>query len=72
MEISDNWKPFLNAKIAGGFNSKKHPILVNTAIENAKKVFDESMGIGSTEVYKLAESFYPYISDKIEEALENI
>ena len=70
MEISDNWKPFLNKKIAGGFNSRKHPVLIKTAIENAKKVFDENMSIGSTEVYKLAESFYPYISDKIEKALK--
>ena len=71
MENPNRWKTFLNKKISGGFSSKKHPIFVKTAIENAKKVFDESITIGSTEVYKLAESFYPYVSDKIEEALKN-
>lgn len=72
MNNPKEWKKFLNKKIPGGFNSKKHPVLVKTAIENAKKVFDENMTIGSTEVYKLAESFYPYICDKIEEALKNM
>jgi hypothetical protein len=69
MEISENWKNFVNSKIKGGFDSRKHPIFIKTAIKNAKAKFDESMTIGSTEVYKLAESFYPYISDEIEDAL---
>ncbi len=70
VENPNRWKTFLNKKISGGFNSKKHPIFVKKAIENAKKAFDESITIGSTEVYKLAESFYPYVSDKIEEVLK--
>jgi hypothetical protein len=69
MNIPDKWKPFLNKKIPGGFDSRKHPIFIKTAIENAKDKFNDSIDIGSTEVYKLAESFYPYISDEIKEAL---
>ena len=65
-------KKFLNQKIPGGFDSRKHPIFIKTAIENSKKVFDENINIGSTEVYKLAESFYPYISDKIDEAFNSV
>jgi hypothetical protein len=71
MEKASKWKDFLNTK-TGGFNSKKHPVYVKTAIKNAKNKFreeNECVNIGCTEVFKLAESFYPLVSAKIEEAL---
>jgi len=72
MEIAENWKTFVNEKISGGFDSRKHPVLIKTAISNSKKAFDKNITIGSTEIYKLAESFYPYISEQIESALQNM
>ena len=72
MENPKRWKQYLNNKVAGGFDSKKHSILIKTAIENAKLKFNDDIDIGSTEVYKLAESFYPFVEDKIEEALNRI
>jgi len=72
MKTPKGWKQYLNGKLVGGFDSKKHSILIKTAIENAKSKFDETMDIGSTEIFKLAESFYPFVEDKIEEALRKI
>jgi len=72
MERSKGWKQYLNTKVAGGFDSKKHTILVKTAIENAKLKFDDTIDVGATEVFKLAESFYPFVEDKIEKALNKI
>ena len=71
-ESAKGWKQYLNSKLSGGFDSKKHSILIKTAIENAKSKFDENMDIGSTEVFKLAESFYPFVEDKIEGALRKV
>jgi hypothetical protein len=71
MNISKNWKTFLNNIISGGFNSKKHPIFIKDAIENAKKNFstnsNHEIDLCSTEVYLLAESFYPFVKDIIED-----
>ena len=70
MESSKAWKQYLNSKIIGGFDSKKHSILIEIAIKNAKNKFDKKIDIGSTEVFKLAENFYPFIEDRIKEALK--
>ncbi|NOQ36417.1 MAG: RloB domain-containing protein [Methylococcaceae bacterium] len=75
MEVSKNWKSFLNEQVAGGFDSRKHPVLIKTAIKNAKNKFiaeNEAMNIGCTEVFKLSESFYPLVHKKIEDALSKI
>lgn len=70
MDISQNWKDFLNAKVSGGFDSRKHPIFIQKAIDNAKSKFEKEITIGSTEIFKLAENFYPLVKDKIDEALK--
>jgi hypothetical protein len=75
MDISANWKTFLNKEVSGGFDSRKHPVFIKTAIENAKNKFETEnteMNIGCTEVFKLSESFYPLVGKKIEEALFKI
>lgn len=71
MEVSKKWKTFLNAKVSGGFDSRKHPVLIATAIDNAKNKYiseRERMNVGCTEVFKLSDSFYPLVRKKIEEA----
>jgi len=72
METPTGWKQYLNQKIVGGFDSKKYPVFIDNAIKNAKLKFEENIAIGSTEVFKLAESFYPLVEDKIKDALEKI
>ena len=75
IEISENWKTYLNQMIKGGFDSRKHPIYVQKAISNAKKNYKEkkqTVEIGCTEVYMLAEKFFPLIKEEIEEGLKRI
>jgi hypothetical protein len=53
------WKQYVN-KVIGGFNSKKHPLFIQTALENAKTNFqyddNEFPIVSSTDVFRLAES----------------
>jgi len=75
MEISENWKFKLDQTVKGGFDSRKHPIFVKNAIENSKRIFKETneiVEVGCTEVFKLAEKFYPLVSKEIEKGLNKI
>lgn len=61
-------KQLLNESVDGGFNSTRHPIYIDTAINHAKEVscYTENLpDVGSTEVYRLAEQIYPFIEKKI-------
>lgn len=75
MDISENWKFKLDQTVKGGFDSRKHPIFVKNAIENSRIIFEKKNGVvevGCTEVFKLAEKFYPLVSDEIETGLKKI
>jgi len=65
----------LNENIKGGFNSKRHPILIKYAILNSKKNYTETDGklnIACTELFKLADNFYPLIQEIVEDALSTM
>ena len=68
--ISSVWKIKLNELISGGFDSRKHSLMIADAIANAKTnyVSDENgrPDIGSTEVFKLAQSIYNILEKKID------
>jgi len=69
MEKSSSWKPFLNRTVKGGFDSRRHPILIDNAIKNCSKNYQkdgESIAVGCTEVYMLAKSFYPLVAEEID------
>lgn len=76
IEHSTNWKAFINDNVvAGGFNSRKHPILIETAISNSKQNFNmenEEVNFLETDLFKLAENFYPLIKNTIRKALKEI
>jgi len=75
IEVSKNWKSFLNKNIKGGFNSKRHPVLIKYAILNSKKNYTETEGklnIACTELFKLAENFYPFVKKTVEDALSTM
>jgi len=75
MEISKNWKTFLDSKTTGGFDSRKHPVYIKDAITNSKSQFSKNKTvdkIGSTEVFKLAENMLPLIDDKIKKISHKI
>ena len=68
------WKAQL-AALMGGFDSKKHPIFIETATQNAAANFqkkEEQIAIGSTEVYKLATNLLFILKSKIDLALKNM
>ncbi len=66
-EIS--FKEFVNQKIKGGFDSRKMPIKIESAIANSKLNFtykNEQPSIYTTEVSLLAEVIFPFIKLQIE------
>jgi len=68
MDVSKNWKSYVNTKINGGFDARKHPIYIGQAISNAKENYSENEGIPNlccTEMHKLGESIYPLIEKTI-------
>lgn len=69
LEISSNWKTHLGVSISGGFDTRKHPLLIETALTNSKSVhsIDEKNEplVCSTEVYLLAESILPLVKEKL-------
>lgn len=76
MDISAKWKLFLNKCVKGGFDSRKHPVYIHTAIKNSKKYYEFSGFsidiIGCTNVFRLAESIYPLVEEQIKKALSQI
>lgn len=75
MEAASKWKSFVNQAVKGGFDSRKHSIYIKEAISSAKKNYREKDGrmeIASTEVFKLAESFFPLVQEVIEDARRRI
>jgi hypothetical protein len=64
-----SWKPFVDKNLKGGFDPRKHPILIETASENAKdnfRVDDKNKPtVGTTEVFYLADSILKIVGSKI-------
>ena len=74
IEISSNWKPFVNNIVKGGFDSRKHPIHIGNAIYSAKANHSENQSHPSlccTEMYKLGKNIYPLIEKTILQGLKN-
>lgn len=71
-EVKDctTFKAFLNDKVKGGFDVRKAPIHIKTAIDNSLKHFEkdekEQPVLYTTEVHCLAQSIYPFIKETIE------
>jgi len=76
IEISRNWKRHLDdVVVKGGFNSQKHPIFIEIAINNSVKNYLEEDGnpqIGCTSVFNLSKSIYSLLKDKIREGLNKV
>jgi len=74
MKVADNWKTHLPTVVKpGGFDSKKHPILIRQALDSAKENYQENEAgepaLGTTQVFQLAEKIYEIIGKKIDSAL---
>ena len=73
--ICSSWKNFVNNSYDGGFDSRKHPIYIEAAGKNAENNFISEKGIpdiGSTEVFRLANSIFPLLKSKIARVLKEI
>jgi hypothetical protein len=73
-EISENWKQLLNRDVLGGFDSKKHYLLIQTAILHASQSYFEANGQptpGSTQVFRPASSIYQIAKQKIDRMLHD-
>ena len=69
------WKRHVNDLFKGGFDSRRHPIYIETASINATKNFElieNKLGLGCTEVYNLANAIIPLIKVKLENVLKQI
>lgn len=68
-DICKSWKQKVNESYDGGFDSRRHPIFIEEAIQNAERNFDSDKSNrplkGSTEVYLLAKSMFAVIKNKI-------
>ena len=70
-----NWKKLVNESINGGFDSRRHPIFIGTATENAEANFEleeNEPNIGSTDVFQLSKSILPLIDVKLKKVLAEL
>lgn len=69
LEESETWRRELHAREPGGFDSRRHPLLIESAIRNSFSLFHTNQhgepDVGSTDVFKLAEQILPFISDSL-------
>lgn len=74
-EKCSEWKRLVNRSVKGGFDSRKHPIYIETASKNAEQSFsivDNKPDLGCTEVYTLAKTIVPLVSSKLNRVLKQI
>uniref|UniRef100_UPI00307B6ACE hypothetical protein n=1 Tax=Prevotella sp. TaxID=59823 RepID=UPI00307B6ACE len=59
-------KNFVDNMIPGGFDSRKHPAKIDSAINNASANYEECNDapvLYSTEVFNLGKVIYPFVKD---------
>jgi hypothetical protein len=69
-----NWKNFLNEVIPGGFDNRKHPALIQTAIVNAEANYSNTYNKpdeNTTQVFKLGKKILPLVHSEINNLLED-
>jgi hypothetical protein len=74
-EIPSNWKRLVNNVIAGGFDSRKHPIYIEKASKNAKNNYKSNNNrpdVGCTNAFTLADSILSLLREKIQSTLAEI
>ncbi len=75
MEVSKNWKPFVNNIVAGGFDHRKHPLFLEKAIQNAEANFNqigEIPGLCCTEMFRLGKNIHSLIGETLSKALNSL
>jgi hypothetical protein len=63
-----SFKEYVHHEIPGGFDSRKYPAIMNTAIKNAEINFEEENGqpeVYTTQVFRLAKPIWDFTGDLI-------
>ena len=74
-DICSKWKNYVNTAIIGGFDSRRHPIFIQKAVEHSKRNFQFANGApekGCTELFKLGYSILTVLDEKISKVLKEI
>ncbi len=74
-EKCSDWKEVVGELFPEGFDSRKHPLYIETAIQNAEKNFnrvDDFPAVGSTEVFMLAKKILPFVAVKLRAVLTTL
>ncbi len=69
------WRGFVANNLPGGFDARRHPVFIEKAISSSRAHFIEienSPQVGSTQVFRLAESIYAICKRNIDEILKKI
>lgn len=72
MASAEEWKQIVH-EVCGGFNSHKHPIFIQTAIDNSRTNFTGAPGnpgLPSTEMHFLADRMLPLVKETLDAALQ--
>jgi hypothetical protein len=69
VHAAKKWKTFVSDSVPGGFDPRKDPAWIGDAIKNARKnaSAEGSLKPASTEVFKLAERFFPFVEGRCKE-----
>jgi len=63
-----SFKKFVDAMVPGGFDSRKHPARIETAIVNAEAVYEKENKVPAmycTEVFKLGKEILPFVREEL-------
>lgn len=70
-----NLKQFVDSKIPGGFDSRKHPIEIKEAIVNSENNYEEENSqptLYSTAVYKLGKVIMPFVREVLDKKIQKV
>jgi len=74
VETANGLKAYVNQKINGGFDNRKHPVYIQTAVINSEHNFeheDNEPKHFSTNLHELAKQILPMIKDELDTIIRN-
>lgn len=75
MEKYGTFKAFVDSRIKGGFDNRRHPCLIGSAVASSERNFCETDGqpsLFSTELFLLGKVILEFVGEAIEEILRKL